>query len=189
MAAAACPFQYPDQEELLVDYSFLLNIFGSSISFVALQKQKTIDNCVRDGLSDIASLSKRYFRYSKSFTDIKQSPTIRISPRAHYHWRQHLLKVLQRYVSMLLAVTKSPLQKYPPCPEFAINEMLRHLLRNSAGHTCIAYILHVQPRLPRSAFISNYSNIQCKRFFLHACKNAHTSEEMIELSHNQEIYL
>ena len=165
MAAAACPFQYPAQEELLVDYSFLLNIFGSSISFVALQKQKTIDNCVRDVLSDIASLSKRYFRYSKSFTDIKQSPTIRISPRAHYHWRQHLLKVLQRYVSMLLAVTKSPLQKYPPCPEFAINEMLGHLLRNSAGHTCIAYILHVQPRLPRSAFIGNYSNIQYKRFF------------------------
>ena len=119
------------------------SIFAISISSVALQKQKTIDHCVRDVLSDIASLSKRYFRFSKSFTDIKQSPTSRISPRAHYHWRQHLLKVLQRYVSMLLAVTKSPLQKCPPCPEFAINEMLGHLLRNSAGHTCIAYILQV----------------------------------------------
>ena len=75
------------------------SIFAISISSVALQKQKTIDHCVRDVLSDIASLSKRYFRFSKSFTDIKQCPTIRISPRAHYHWRQHLLKVLQRYVS------------------------------------------------------------------------------------------
>ena len=116
MAAAACPFQYPDQEELSsVDYSvlkpFLLNIWQFHIfpfhTFVVLQKQKkTIDHCVRDVLSDIASLSKRYFRYSKSFTDIKQSPTSHIPPRAHYHRRQHLLKVLERYASILLAVTK-----------------------------------------------------------------------------------
>ena len=125
MAAAACPFQYPAQEELSVDYSvlkpFLLNIrqfrmFRFHI-FVVLQKQKTIGHCIRDLLSDIACLSKRYFRYSNSFSHTKQSPTSHISPRAHYHWRQHLLKVLQRYVSMLLTVTKSQLQQCPLCPE------------------------------------------------------------------------
>ena len=125
MAAAACPFQYPAKEKLSVNYSvpkpFVLNIqqfhiFRLHIS-VALQKQKTFDNCVRDLLSNIASLSKRYFRYSNSFTDIKQSPTSRISPRAHYHWRQHLLKVLQTYVSMLLTVTKSQLQQCLLCPK------------------------------------------------------------------------
>ena len=99
------------------------SIFGSSISSLSIlllfckNKKKTIDHCVRDVLSDNASLSKRYFRYSKSFTDIKQSPTSHISPRAHYHRRQHLLKVLERYASILSAVTKIQLQKCPLMPE------------------------------------------------------------------------